>query len=188
MDDDQLFIETLGDLKPRLEGAPTEYTVLGISTLLRKLILDSPSLVAKVNRSRRLRIRFVVNAHEPVWKTAGFESPVFWSIEDGFDPDTSPPHIVTPMEVTLDQLLSRVVMLIEGREITVKDIVSQALYVVGGAHPPRAPKTATEGALEGTGIWIAGYPAGLRPLLAIGRVIVKGLDPLRQRVEGDRPA
>jgi hypothetical protein len=183
VDDDQLFLETLNDLEPRLERGRSEYEVLAISMLLRLLILDNPTLLAKVNRSRPERIRFVVNARDPVWKLAGLDPPIFWSIEDGFDPDTAP--VAVPLEVTLDELLGRVVMTIRGLEITVKDVIRQALYVSGGAHPPRPPETAVEEALANSGMFLTGYPAGLSSLLAIGRVVVKGLAPLRARVEGE---
>ena len=52
---DELFLETLSDLESRCEPGRTEYDVLGIAGLLRKLLIDAQPLVDQVNRDRHLR-------------------------------------------------------------------------------------------------------------------------------------
>lgn len=130
MDRDQLFISTFEDLEVRLKSQE-EYEILMIAGLLRKLLLDKTPLVDQVNRERRQKIRFIVNdrsvpTDEPI--------PEFWSVEDGFDPNTCVPHLCRPIEVTKDQLLSRPVLMYRGNVITVREFVLHATHVQGAVH------------------------------------------------------
>jgi hypothetical protein len=80
VDRETLFLRTLDDLEARIRPGIDEYEVLLIAGLLRKLLLDDPPLIDQVNRERKLRLRFVINARPPVWQLAGSEPPVYWSI------------------------------------------------------------------------------------------------------------
>ena len=66
-----LFLRVLDDLEGRIELAPDEYEVLGIAALLRKLLIDRPSLVHLVNREHRVKIRFEVSVPRRIWEIAG---------------------------------------------------------------------------------------------------------------------
>jgi hypothetical protein len=89
------------------------------AAFLRKLLLDSPTLIDVVNRSHRLKILYVVNARLPVWKELGEEPPVAYAREDGFDPQTALAAPV-PVEVNRDTLLAQIVMVYRGQELTVR--------------------------------------------------------------------
>lgn len=186
IDRDFLFLATLDDLEKRLRRGLPEYDVLGIAGLLRKLLLDGVPLVDQVNRDRGLKIRYRANVRKPTWMLAGTSPPpVFWSREDGFDPDS----VQTPVEVaelTRDQLLSQVVMTFQGHELTVKDVVLHAANVGGAVHAgrPRDEKQRALSALAEQMHW-GGYSTGVGILLAIGRVVLRGLRPLRERVALD---
>lgn len=187
---DALFLETLNDLANRVQHPRTEYEALVSTALLRKLLLDSPTLVDVINRERRLKIRYLANVRPPAWKLVGGEPPVAYAIEDGFDPETA--FRAEPARLSRDQLLSQIVALYRGQEITVRDLLVYAAHTAGGVHfdPPRTDQERAAQAL-GEQMRVGGHPAGIRTLLAVGRVVVRALEPLRQRVtadyERDRP-
>lgn len=142
MHHDSLFLETVRDLKERGQR-PSEYDVVTSAGLLRKLLLDSPTLVDVVNRERRLDITYVINAREPAWKLFG-DIPLAYAIEDGFDPRTSL-AAVQPRRVSRRQLLSRGVLAYRGHELTVRDLISYTANTAGGVHfdPPHNQREAT---------------------------------------------
>ena len=176
MNKDFLFIKTLGDIEKKMKSHD-EYEILMISGLLRKLLLDGNPLIHQVNKSRKLKISFTVNDRKP---PVGNKSLVFWSIEDGFDPDTSVPHLTKPVEVNKDQLLRRQIMIINGEMITVLDLIKFLSNVQGGVHAGK-PENIKEATLKEAQryLGIGGLPAGIRSILSISRVIIKGLEPLR---------
>lgn len=179
MDKDQLFIKTLEDVEKKMESRDG-YEVLMISGLLRKLLLDDDPLIYQVNRDRKLKIFFIVNDRQP---PSGDKSLVFWSVEDGFDPNTSVPHLTKPLKVNKDQLLKRQIMIINGEAVTVLDLIKFLSNVQGGVHAGR-PENIKETTLQEAQkyLGIGGLPAGIRSILSISRVVVKGLEPLRVAV------
>jgi hypothetical protein len=75
-------------------------------------------------------------------------------------------------------------MLIDKEKLRVKDVISYALYVPGGIHPPKPIERKKQHALSAAAadVSFTHYPAGRSALLAIGRVVLKGLAPLRAEV------
>jgi hypothetical protein len=185
---DALFIKTLDDLAGRVTPSRDEYEVLGISSLVRKLLLDEHPLAHTVNRERRLSVRFEINVTPPIWEALGEEPPLFWLSQDALDPETSLPRSRIE-KVTLDQFLGTMIAYVRGRRITVKDVVLHTANVVGGVHrgEPRGEEQETLTDLAGA-LQIGGYQPDIRALQAIGRVVLKGLEPLRNQVESDLPA
>lgn len=152
--------------------------------LLRKLLLDSPTLVDLVNRERRAKLSYVVNGRVPFCKRLHEPPPTAYSTEDGFDPETAAHG--TPTAVSRDGLLSQMVMVYRGREITARDLIRYVAHSAGGVHFG-PPKTEEEAAAQSVArvMTVTGYPAGSRTLLAIGRVTMRALEPLRVQVEHD---
>jgi len=179
---DALFLATMDDLRNRVTTPRTEYEALMSSPLLRKLLLDSPTLVDLVNRSRMVPVEYVINARPPIWKQLGEEAPTAYAVEDGFDPATA---LVAPAptKVNRDQLLSQMVAVYRGEEITVKYLLRYAAHTAGGVHfdPPKNDQERAAQALSEQ-MRVGGHPAGGRTLLALGRVVVRALEPLRQRI------
>lgn len=172
----------MDDLASRVVASRSEYDGLMSSALLRKLLFDTPTLVDLVNRSRRVRVEYVVNVRPPVWRQLGEEPPVAYAVEDGLDPATA---LVasTPATVSRDQLLSQMVAVYRGQEITVKYLLRYAAHTAGGVHFD-PPKTAEESAAQALAeqMRVGGYPAGGRTLSALGRVVIHALQPLQERV------
>lgn len=176
---EELFIHTLEDIERRLQSKD-EYEILMIAGLLRKLLLDRESVVDIVNRKKRSKISFTVNDREP----PQYPRMTFWSVEDGFDPDTAlAPRLLKPININKDQLLARPVMIIDGHVFSVKDLILHVSNIQGSIHAgdSRTDKEKTLTKLAET-IFIGGLPAGIRLLRAVARVVLKGLDPLKTRV------
>lgn len=185
MDADQLFVQTLKDLAARSAPGATEYDLLQTAALLRRLLLDgSASLVHQVNRTRRQEVRYRANRRAPPSDPA----PTFWAIQDGFDPDTAVPGLSHPEALDLDQLLNAPLMLMGGQILSVREVIRYVANVAGGVHLglPRTPK---EQALASVGatIRLGGQSPEVRSLLAVARVVSKGLAPLVMLVEASPP-
>jgi hypothetical protein len=178
-----LFLRTLDDLGRRVQPAIDEYEVLLIAGLLRKLLLDKRSLIDQVNRERRLRIRYVINASRPVWESAGSPPPVFWSIQDGLDPETAL-TAVEPKAVSRDELLAKVVMRARSEPVSVKDVILHTANVVGAVHAGESRED-VDRLLEQVAnqLSLGGYRPDVLPLQAIGRVVLRAMTPLREQIE-----
>jgi hypothetical protein len=183
LDRDQLFLATLDDLEARLKPGRTEYDVLMIAALLRKLLLDGAPLVDQVNTSRRLKILFRANCETQVPPIYLEDQAIFWSQQDGFDPETARPRPEPPKEMGKDAMLRCVVLMTEGHTATVHEVVDYAAHIEGAVHPgsSRTPKDDALRRLADQ-MRVGGMAPGTRELLAIGRVILRGLEALRQGI------
>jgi hypothetical protein len=81
---DSLFVRTLDDLEARTRAAVPEYDVLRSALLLRQLLLDPEPLIERVNRERRVKIRYRATAT----RVPEDPRPVIWYVQDGLDPET----------------------------------------------------------------------------------------------------
>jgi hypothetical protein len=187
VDDDTLFLETLADLRRRSIAVP-EYEVQQLAALLRKLLLDGQPLMDAVNRSRRMRIRFSVYDGSPYQDMVLSSGPVFYALQDAFDPEAVAVANARIAEVGRDGLLERGIVLMNGVWFSVADIVKYVANVEGAVHRG-SPNDAKQRALAATDIRIGGYDSPVvRSLLAVARVVARGLEPLEARIRADRKA
>jgi hypothetical protein len=109
--------------------------------------------------------------------------PIAWAVEDGFDPEKCPP-IVEFETVKLDRLLSAVVMVSGDHQHTIHDLIDHVSHIDGIIHAG-APSDDQERSLADLRqfMFIAGNPSGVRTIAAVGRVVLRALEPLRQAVE-----
>jgi hypothetical protein len=180
VDPDALFLRTLDDLEQRIV-ATDEYEVLLAAALLRKLLLDSHPLVDQVNAAHRLKLRFRINGPTAYEEMILRDGAVFLSLEDAIDPELDhPPGLMSPIEATRDQLLARRVMVLNGESITVHHLIDHLAHIEGAVHKsdPREQRelVLSQAARE---LFIGGLPAGVRQIQAIARVVLRGLQPLR---------
>jgi hypothetical protein len=175
---DELFLGTLQDLGERIKPGLPAYDVLMSAALVRKLLLDDTPLVHLVNQHRKIRLRFRINNRKP----PSDPTPIFWSLQDGLDPNTA--HRSEPIDVTLDRLLSTPVFLVDGKFLTIKNVVLYVANIIGAVHKSSAR---TEEALTleqvSTSLQIGGYDPAVRTLQAISRVVIAGLEPLAKEVK-----
>jgi hypothetical protein len=82
-----------------------------------------------------------------------------------------------------DQFFQKLVTIVGEHALTVREIVLFEANVVGAVHAG-APRSEKEKALHDLerSISIGGYAASLRQLLAIARVCLKAMEPLRNTV------
>jgi hypothetical protein len=174
-----LFLNTLRDLAGHVAESD-EYTVLGASALIRKLLIDGTPLVDQVNQTHRLKVTFAISESNP--SIPGVPEPTFWSVQDGLDPETSRPGKPRKI-VNRDQLLATVLAIVNGKSYSLRDIVLFEANVMGGVHAgsPKEEKERVLQSINGT-LAIGGHRASLRQLQAVGRVVLKGLEPLRVAV------
>jgi hypothetical protein len=180
VDAEVLFIKTLEELERRAQPENEAYDILMVSALLRKLLTDG--LTEAANRDRRIKIRYVANDYPNLASVLPPSAGVtFWSLQDGFDPETS--DIVRPVEVSRDGLLARPVMTVLGEQVTVKDVVRYLANKAGGVHlsGPDDSKQRALAELDST-MELGGTPPVIRTLLAISRVVLRGLEPLRVQI------
>ena len=174
-----LFLNTLRDLATRAVSSD-DYTILGASALIRKLLIDRSPLVDQVNRDYRLRLVFEIS--ESRTSIPGVPEPNVWSVQDGLDPETSRPG--KPRKtVNRDQLLATVLAIVDGKPYSLREIVLFEANVMGGVHAG-SPNEQKEKVLHAVNskLAIGGTRASLRQLQAISRVVLKGLEPLRVAV------
>lgn len=178
IDTETLFIRTLADIDSRLV-ATDPYEILLIAGLIRKLFLDDYPLVDQVNKKLRIKLGFEITI--PINKPSNTLAPIFWTVQD-LDPDTAPPF-KQRLNVTRDQFFQTVVTVVNSHAYTVREIVLFESNVVGAIHAGSL-KTDKELALKqiDSEISVEGYGSSLRQLLAIARVVLKSLAPLRQAV------
>jgi hypothetical protein len=183
VDAEALFLATLDDLAARSEPGRSTYDVIQIAALLRKLLLDGSRLVDTVNGIQRLPLRFRANVRQP----PDVPGLVFWSIQDGLDPDTALSLRGNTADLTRDQFLGLTIILVGGERLTVADIVRYLAHIAGAVHIG-TPTTAKEKALAAmsTSIQVGGYSPEVRSMLAVARVVTKTLQPLRRAIEEGR--
>jgi len=174
-----LFIKTLADIESRiLQTDP--YEILLLAGLLRKLFLDDHPLVDQINRTYRIKLEFEVTI--PMNKPADSDKNSVWSAQDGLDPETALPG-KSRKKLSRDQFFQETVAIIFGRIYTVREVIQFEANIAGAVHAG-SPKTDKEKALHELGqtLGIGGYGPALRQLLAIARVSLKALAPLRNTV------
>ncbi|MEA3376603.1 MAG: hypothetical protein U9R72_10475 [Chloroflexota bacterium] len=185
---DTLFLRTLDDIEQRLYSQDS-YELLGVSALLRKLLFDDFPLVDRVNRKHRLKIRFQVACEDyeqyvKDLEEIGVPEPMLY-IAPEIDLSPRPPRMLTK-----DQFYGTVVFAIEGRRYAVNDIVTLLANVMGGVHAGE-PRNDDEKAIfpvmndDRYLSEFGSHPGPLYLLRSIGRVVLRALQPLRERVEED---
>lgn len=188
MDRDQLFLGIYRELEERTKAEPSEYNVLKIAGLLRQLLLDKHRLVDIVNSKTRLKkphldIKYEVMDKTPYQQMVEDLKPVFWTMQDGIYPKTALIAGRTKI-VDRDGLLSYKVMSFAGSNVTVRDIIMYEAHV-GGAIHAETPRETVEKAIHeiANSVNVGGYPPQTRQLLAIARVVLDGLRPLKEQIE-----
>ena len=172
------YLETIRELENRLRDGGG-YNLVQASALLRKLFLDDHPLLDRVNRERRVPLRFEVCPvqHSALPDLGG--APIAHWINPGSSARAA------PLSLKRDQFLAHVCAIIEGEKIAIIDVVRHAAYVLGGVHTGEPDKKHalilqidgllnTFGAIENM--------TALNALSGICECVIKALQPLTDEI------
>lgn len=175
---EHLFLKTYEDIENRLTKEDP-YEILQISALIRKLLLDDYPLVDQVNRNFKKKIIFEITKTQPY--PPGIPIPVFFTVQDGLDPDTSRPG-KKKIQINRDNFLKTPILLVKGREYSIRDIIQYEAHMMGAVHAglPKSDKDEILKKIEN--LSVGGYRTSLRQLKAIARVVLKALKPLKDSI------
>ncbi len=176
MNERQLFIHTLQNLENNLKS-DDEYDTLMIALLLRKLLLDKYPLVDQVRK--QTKIKFTINDCQVPSAEPGLE---FCSLEDDLDPSVT--IGLRQIEVTRDKLFSYQVLVYKEHVVTIRELILHVANVQGAVHAGMAKDEKDKALKQLTEAFgIVDLPAGFNLLRVIGRIVRKGLEPLRTAIE-----
>lgn len=179
-----MYLRTIEELD-QLKESHDPYDLIRISDLVYRLLYDRPSLTELSSKvlGQRFKTVFIVGAEISLPK--GIPAPIFYSVEDGLDPDTSPPWSES-RQINIDEFYKMEIMQINGISITVRDLIRFLRNVRGGVHRGSPDNTKEkEVAMHDMQQFfgIGGLPAGIRIMRAIGRVTLKSLRPLTEELK-----
>jgi hypothetical protein len=176
-----LYLNTIQDLNTKIM-AFDDYSLLQSSALMRKLLLEDFPLVDKINRLREDKVKIFFTINDAPLNKMFIDSLVFSVRSDGFDPQTA--RRANPKVVRRKEFFAYPVAYIRGQDISVRDVIQFAAHVQGGVHH-RNSDSEVEKKLEEFSMFmrVNGLDSVLYLLRSIGRVLLRGLDPLTKAVE-----
>lgn len=177
-----LFVETVADVRRRSQDPGTQgrYEMLGIAPLLRKLLIDARPLLNTVRAARPdvstdFRIRQ-------------------WSAPDDSNYDADLPYLLRlggpelvggptgPVLPKLRQFIGARVGLVQGRSLTVREVVKYYANVEGGVHFG-APREKADHVMSQMAPVLLGRSTGQIEILAhLGTIVVDALTPLCESI------
>jgi hypothetical protein len=191
MNPDRVFIRKVEDLQRRTDSeclasaADVGYEVLMSAPLLRELLMGSPPLLHIANREHKVAIRFQVGRKPALEKLILEDKPDFYARTDGVYPGSGLPGS-TIVTLNLDGFLREMVMLVHGDTVTVRDLIDYSANAAGAVHFGKLEKGKRAAlATVDERLGIGGLEAALKCLIAIGQVVVDGVEPLVKRINAD---
>jgi hypothetical protein len=131
---DRLFLATLDQIT-ELVGH-SEFNAPAVAGHLRKLFLDSPSLVDLANQAASLSICYVVNDFESAPFHAWQEGEELWAALHALEP--LPFSTARKRRLGQKEFLGYPVMAAGDAEVTVRDLIEYVAYVRGGRARAKA--------------------------------------------------
>jgi hypothetical protein len=185
---ENLFIDTLEDLRRRTDLRASEYDMVQAAGLVRRLLIDGNPLYAPINRGFRLKLKFrwgrlrVATAarNGSAWVPGGWLDPTLADLHPSLQNDEAqktlrenPPH-----EGTLHRFLDHDPILRGEDRVTVRELIKHYANREGGVHYDDSPPDST--LLDDVR---AESEEALRlTVLAAGRIVYRGLEPLAAAV------
>jgi len=113
----------------------------------------------------------------------------YWSW-GGFNPDNPLIKGAATHDIDLEEFLNIVVHMNKGNEYSIKDIITYEANVDGAVHLGRPTSEKHKELADqktSTSAYLGVFPAFLVELKEIASVVLKGVKPLRDKVEADCP-
>lgn len=187
MNKELLFLETLNDLRQKIDSNQP-YHLIKSSELIRSLLFDpSGSLVDKINRERRFKIKFeFIDGRDSLEgiRKIGISIDTF-TLNDELYPPTTNPNRPDKKIGSKDNFLNALIIFHNNREYTVKDVLDFVLYNLGGTHhdDPKDEEKEILSHLNNV-FQIGGHYSVVRPMKAIGLVVIDALSDLEKSIIG----
>lgn len=197
---EHLFVATVEDLRRRCELSVSEYDMVQVAGLLRRLLLDQQSLATKVNKEYALSLTCswttVMTGAQGVYVPRLWLDPLLWDVymdmyvgrqqHNLFE--SSKPKQGSVVDFMKVEVLRQAPPPEQQHEpqptATVKDLIRHFANLEGGVHwDPKLAKNSVIESLRGA----ADEPLR-QTLLAVGRIVHRALDPLAVRVALSMPA
>ena len=171
---EHLYLKTLDDLKARI-NSHDPFNILSASAIIKGLFFDDQPVAGPASEPLS---HFTFEVCLPTSAPSALPESAAFSIQEGLDPDTSEPGQSTS-RLTRDQFLEIVLMCVKGRIYTIKDVILSSVTLMGGVHSG-SEQWEKEKVLRAVNdqMPIGGYASSLRQIQAIGRVVLKALNPL----------
>ena len=140
----------------------------------------------QANAARRLKIRFPMNGESALERVIHEDAPMFWSLQDAIDlesPLAQMPGVRAPIDATRDQLLARRVLRMHGTWVTVRDLIDQLAHIEGAVHSG-TPQNERQELLQAAErfFYVGNLSGGVAQVRSVGRVVVRGLTPLKEAI------
>lgn len=170
MDDRYIFLNTLYDIKEKLNGE--KYHFIRACGLLRHLFLDESPLLHIVNRELKMPILF----HVSDYKTKVPLNPNFhWR-------SLSPDSVITH-KVKLAEFLKIILLSYEQYEYSVQDIIKAASHIMGGIHSQKAKDEKEKILLDLDKVIPIQADIAMMNIHSICNVSLKAMLPLEERLK-----
>jgi hypothetical protein len=171
---EERFVIDIDSLREILRN-PNTKNLLDASAILRRLLLDGHALMHKVAKGRDFKPRFVVPVYTPM--PTSIPKPDFWWTDPSMVQDRSTKNL------GLDAFLSEPLHLVDGANITVRQVIDYVANVGGGVHQgkPRDEKAELIHETSDQTI-IMGHAYPLASIRGIAQVTFTALIPLYFRV------
>lgn len=179
---EQIFVWNVDGLREATKN-PTILNLFSASGKLRLLLMDEHPLIHQVNRKLRMKLRFEVITYPDI--SEFMDLPIFLHFSP-ISPNRAWPH-TERKSLSLDHFLKCQIMQMDGKRLTVGDVIKYVANYAGAVHkgPPDTPETQ---ALEtASGLLLAEFPMVLYAMRDIAEVGLTGCIPLYLRLRSDGP-
>jgi len=181
MTDEELFLETMEDLRSKI-ATGSDYSLLKGTGLCRQLLLDSSPLAHVVNRSYRLPLRFFFEGINDFFEEMPPEILDSLALITVGDPRMVSPSRRSPHK-TLAQFLSLPVAYFKPHKLTVKEIIETCANCFGGVHKedPESEQRKAMAAFDNA-IRIQGMRFSTQAAFYLLTAVIDALSPLEAAV------
>jgi hypothetical protein len=187
---DDLFLDTLEDLRRRCDLRASEYDMVQVAGLVRRLLFDGLPLWVEANKTHRVkpvyewsRLRVSVggiDGQHSAWVSMQWLDPMLNDLllRKRLPPDEETAEFPAPRTGNINNFSQYEVIVKDGEGVTVSELVTHYANREGGVHyDSKPPKSQILSSL------LRGQDLALRlTVLAIGRIAHRALEPLAARI------
>lgn len=182
MDNRNLFFNTYNDLVDKIKSE-NEYQIIKSTELIRRLIFDSNSLVDKVKGKLTIEYTYTDSTNGSTFRYMKKLGMSDFVIADGFYPPERIANVGPIVKTNKDKFLKCIILIKDGKEYTVLDIIKFVLFCQGGTHLDN-PKKEYQVALDKfKNQKIFSLNPTIYQIKSIGKVIIDALKPLETELK-----